>query len=296
MFDKVLTFFFGSQNDRDVKALKPIVAAVEAKESWAQSFTNEQFPEQTKILKDRLAKGETLDDILPEAFALAREAAYRVLGEKAFPVQIMGSVVLNSGRITEMKTGEGKTLMCTMSAYLNSLSGKGVHVVTVNDYLAERDSKWMGQIYSYLGQTVGCILSDMDNEARRAAYACDITYGTNNEFGFDYLRDNMQIDLKKKVQRGFNYCIVDEIDSILIDEARTPLIISGQGEDDTYKYHEVDKYVDQFTEVAKDPATNDYPDEVNMAPEERGAMDGYFYLDEQEMRASLTHNCIDKLY
>ena len=192
MFDKIMTLFFGSQNDRDVKALKPIVAAVLAKESWAQSFTAEQFPEQSKLLKDRIKKGETLEQILPEAFALAREAAYRVLGEKAFPVQIMGSVVLNSGRITEMKTGEGKTLMCTMSAYLNSLSGKGVHVVTVNDYLAERDSKWMGQIYSYLGQTVGCILSDMDNDARRAAYACDITYGTNNEFGFDYLRDNMQ--------------------------------------------------------------------------------------------------------
>src|SRR5574344_74159 len=295
MFDKVLTFFFGSQNDRDVKALKPIVAAVEAKESWAQSFTNEQFPEQTKILKDRLAKGETLDDILPEAFALAREAAYRVLGERAFPVQLMGSLVLHKGRITEMKTGEGKTLMCVASAYLNSLSGKGVHIVTVNDYLAERDSKWMGQVYIFLGQTVGCILSNMDNDARRAAYACDLTYGTNNEFGFDYLRDNMQIDAKRKVQRGFNYCIVDEIDSILLDEARTPLIISGQGEDDTYKYHEVDKYVDQFTEVAKDPATNDYPDEVNMTPEERAAMEGDYKLDEKSRRVSFTDKRMNKI-
>lgn len=295
MFDKIMTLFFGSQNDRDVKALKPIVAAVLAKESWAQSFTAEQFPEQSKLLKDRIKKGETLEQILPEAFALAREAAYRVLGEKAFPVQIMGSVVLNSGRITEMKTGEGKTLMCTMSAYLNSLSGKGVHVVTVNDYLAERDSKWMGQIYSYLGQTVGCILSDMDNDARRAAYACDITYGTNNEFGFDYLRDNMQVDIKRKVQRGFNYCIVDEIDSILIDEARTPLIISGQGEDDTFKYHEVDKYVDEFTEVKKDPATNDYPDEVDMTPEERAAMEGDYKLDEKSRRVSFTDKGMNKI-
>ncbi|MFA6937147.1 MAG: preprotein translocase subunit SecA, partial [Treponema sp.] len=295
MFDKIMTFFFGSQNDRDVKALKPIVAAVLAKESWAQSFTAEQFPEQSKLLKDRIKNGETLEQILPEAFALAREAAYRVLGEKAFPVQIMGSVVLNSGRITEMKTGEGKTLMCTMSAYLNSLSGKGVHVVTVNDYLAERDSKWMGQIYSYLGQTVGCILSDMDNDARRAAYACDITYGTNNEFGFDYLRDNMQVDVKRKVQRGFNYCIVDEIDSILIDEARTPLIISGQGEDDTFKYHEVDKYVDEFTEVKKDPATNDYPDEVDMTPEERAAMEGDYKLDEKSKRVSFTDKGMNKI-
>jgi preprotein translocase subunit SecA len=295
MFDKVLTFFFGSQNDRDVKALKPIVAAVEAKEGWAQSFTAEQYPEQTKILKERLSKGETLDDILPEAFALAREAANRVLGERAFPVQLMGSVVLHKGRITEMKTGEGKTLMCVAAAYLNSLSGKGVHIVTVNDYLAERDSKWMGQVYNYLGQTVGCILSNMDNDARRAAYACDITYGTNNEFGFDYLRDNMQIDVKKKVQRGFNYCIVDEIDSILIDEARTPLIISGQGEDDTYKYHEVDKYVDEFTEVAKDPAINDYPDEVDMTPEEREALPGDYKLDEKSKRVSFTDKGMNKI-
>ncbi len=295
MFDKILTFFLGSKNDRDVKALKPIVAAVEAKESWAQSFSDEQFPQQTQILKDRLNKGETLDDILPEAFALAREAARRVLGERAYPVQIMGSLVLNSGRITEMKTGEGKTLMCVCAAYLNSLTGKGVHIVTVNDYLAERDSAWMGRVYKFLGQSVGCILSNMDNEARRAAYACDLTYGTNNEFGFDYLRDNMQIDLSRKVQRGFNFCIVDEIDSILIDEARTPLIISGQGEDDTYKYHEVDKYVNQFTEVAKDPKTNDYPDEVDMTPEQRAALEGDYKLDEKSRRVSFTDKGMNKI-
>ena len=295
MFDKILTFFLGSKNDRDVKALKPIVAAVEAKESWAQSFSDEQFPQQTQLLKDRLNKGETLDDILPEAFALAREAARRVLGERAYPVQIMGSLVLNSGRITEMKTGEGKTLMCVCAAYLNSLTGKGVHIVTVNDYLAERDSAWMGRVYKFLGQSVGCILSNMDNDARRAAYACDITYGTNNEFGFDYLRDNMQIDLSRKVQRGFNFCIVDEIDSILIDEARTPLIISGQGEDDTYKYHEVDKYVNQFTEVAKDPKTNDYPDEVDMTPEQRAALEGDYKLDEKSRRVSFTDKGMNKI-
>ena len=295
MFDKFLTLIFGSKNDRDVKALKPYVAAIEARESWAQSFTDEQFPEQTKILKDRLAKGETLDDILVDAFALGREAARRVLGERAYPCQLMGSLVLNSGRITEMKTGEGKTLMCVCAAYLNSLSGKGVHIVTVNDYLAERDSQWMGRVYKFLGQTVGCILSNMDNDARRAAYACDLTYGTNNEFGFDYLRDNMQIDPKRKVQRGFNFCIVDEIDSILIDEARTPLIISGQGEDDTYKYHEVDKYVGQFKEMEKDPKTDDYPDEVQMLPEERAKLEGDYKVDEKSKRISFTDKGMNKI-
>ena len=295
MFDKILTFFFGSQNDRDVKALKPIIAQVEAKESWAQSFKDEEFPAQTQLLKDRLAKGETLDDILPEAFALAREAANRVLGERAYPVQLMGSLVLHSGRITEMKTGEGKTLMCVAAAYLNSLSGKGVHIVTVNDYLAERDSQWMGRVYKFLGQTVGCILANMDNEARRAAYNCDITYGTNNELGFDYLRDNMQVDINRKVQRGFNFCIVDEIDSILIDEARTPLIISGQGEDDTYKYHEVDKYVGQFTEMEKDPKTNDYPEEVDLTPEEREALKGDYKVDEKSKRISFTNKGMNKI-
>lgn len=295
MFDKVLTFFFGSQNERDVKALKPVIAKIEEKESWAQSFKDEEFPQQTQIFKDRLAKGETLDDILPEAFALAREAAYRVLGERAYPVQLMGSLVLHSGRITEMKTGEGKTLMCVAAAYLNSLSGKGVHIVTVNDYLAKRDSEWMGRVYKFLGQTVGCILSSMDNEARRAAYNCDITYGTNNELGFDYLRDNMQIDINRKVQRGFNFCIVDEIDSILIDEARTPLIISGQGEDDTFKYHEVDKYVDQFSEMEKDPKTGDYPDEVELTPEAREALPGEYKVDEKSKRISFTNKGMNKI-
>lgn len=286
--DKVLTVLFGSQNERDVKKLRPLVAAVNAKEDWAKSLSAEDFPKQTKEFKERLEKGETLDDILPEAFALAREAAFRVLGERAYDVQIMGSLVLHSGRITEMKTGEGKTLMCVPAVYLNSLTGKGVHVVTVNDYLAERDANWMRPVYAYLGQTVGSILSDMDNDARKIAYNCDITYGTNNEFGFDYLRDNMQVELERKVQCGFNFCVVDEIDSILIDEARTPLIISGRGEDDTYKYHEVDKYVGELTEVEKDPKTDDYPDEVDMEPEQRKLIKGDYKVDEKSKRISFT--------
>ncbi len=293
--DKILTAIFGSQNERDVKKLRPILAQVNAKEQWASSLAAEDFPKATADFKKRLSDGETLDQILPEAFALAREAARRVLGERAYDVQIMGSLVLHSGRITEMKTGEGKTLMCVPAVYLNSLSGKGVHVVTVNDYLAERDADWMRPVYAYLGQTVGSILSNMDNEARRAAYNCDITYGTNNELGFDYLRDNMQIDLDRKVQRGFNMCVVDEIDSILIDEARTPLIISGQGEDDTYKYHEVDKYVGELTEVEKDPKTGDYPDEVDLDPEARKNIKGDYKLDEKSKRVSFTDSGINHI-
>ncbi len=296
--DKVLTTIFGTQNDRDVKALRPILAKVNAKESWAKSLKDEEFPEQTKKFKERLANGETLDDILPEAFALAREAGYRVRGERAFDVQIMGAINLHQGKITEMKTGEGKTLVAVAPAYLNSLTGKGVHIVTVNDYLAGRDAETMGPVYNFMGQSVGAILSDMDGEARKAAYNCDITYGTNNEFGFDYLRDNMKIDLKDKVQRGFNFCIVDEIDSILIDEARTPLIISGAGEDDTYKYHEVDKYVDELTEVPKDPKTDTYPDETMMTAEERAKIPGDYTLDEKSKRVSFTDkgmNHIDEI-
>ncbi len=286
--DKVLTAIFGTQNDRDVKALQPILAAVNAKEEWAKSLKAEEFPEQTKKFKERLAAGESLDDILPEAFALCREASWRVIGERPFDVQIMGSINLHQGKITEMKTGEGKTLVAVAPAYLNALTGKGVHVVTVNDYLAERDADSRRPIFTYLGLTVGAILSNMDNDARKAAYACDVTYGTNNEFGFDYLRDNMKVDLKDKVQRGFNYCIVDEIDSILIDEARTPLIISGAGEDDTYKYHEVDKYVGELKEVEKDPKTGEYPDESFMTPEERAAIEGDYTIDEKSKRVSFT--------
>ena len=283
MLDSVLTFFFGSKRDRDVKQLLPVVEKINQKEAWAQGLAAEDFPQQTQKFKERLAKGETLDDILPEAFALAREAANRVLGERAYDVQLMGSIVLNSGRIVEMKTGEGKTLMSVAAAYLNSLTGRGVHVVTVNDYLAQRDADWMRPVYTYLGVTVGSIVSGMDNAARKLSYSCDITYGTNNELGFDYLRDNMQIDPSQKVQRDFAFCIVDEIDSILIDEARTPLIISGAGEDDTFKFHEVDKLVGQLTEVEKDSATGDYPDEA-----QGEAIQGDYKLDEKSRRVSFT--------
>ena len=298
IIDKILTAIFGSANDREVKKLRPIVDKINAREEWAASLKDEDFAKQTKIFKEQLAAGKTLDDILVDAFALAREAAKRVLGERPYDVQLMGALVLHSGRITEMKTGEGKTLMCVAAVYLNSLSGKGVHIVTVNDYLAERDAAWMRPVYALLGQTVGTILSNMDNDARRAAYACDITYGTNNEFGFDYLRDNMVVDLSNKVQRGFNFCVVDEIDSILIDEARTPLIISGAGEDDTYKYHEVDKYIKELTEVPKDPKTGDYPDEVQMTPEERAALQGDYKLDEKSKHVMFTDkgmNHIDQI-
>ena len=283
MLDSILTFFFGSKRDRDVKQLLPVVEKINQKEDWAKSLKPEDFPLQTAEFKKRLANGESLDDILPEAFALAREAANRVLGERAYDVQLMGSLVLNSGRIVEMKTGEGKTLMCVAAAYLNSLTGEGVHVVTVNDYLAERDATWMSKVYNYLGVSVGIILSNMDNDARRKAYACDITYGTNNEFGFDYLRDNMHINPKDKVQRGFAFCIVDEIDSILIDEARTPLIISGQGEDDTAKFFEVDKYVGQLKEVEKNPETDEYPDEA-----QGQEVIGDYKIDEKGKRISFT--------
>ena len=283
MLDSILTFLFGSKRDRDVKQLLPVVEKINQKEDWAKSLKPEDFPLQTAEFKKRLAKGETLNDILPEAFALAREAASRVLGERAYDVQLMGSLVLNSGRIVEMKTGEGKTLMCVAAAYLNSLTGEGVHVVTVNDYLAERDASWMSKVYNYLGISVGTILSNMDNDARRQAYACDITYGTNNEFGFDYLRDNMHINPKDKVQRGFAFCIVDEIDSILIDEARTPLIISGQGEDDTAKFFEVDKYVGQLKEVEKNPETDEYPDEA-----QGQEVIGDYKIDEKSKRVSFT--------
>ncbi|MDD7416859.1 MAG: preprotein translocase subunit SecA, partial [Spirochaetales bacterium] len=283
MLDKILSAIFGSKRERDVKQLLPIVEKINDKEEWAKSLNAEDFPKQTERFKEMLKNGTKLDDLIPEAFALAREAASRVLGERAYDVQLMGSLVLNSGRITEMKTGEGKTLMCVAAAYLNSLTGEGVHIVTVNDYLAERDADWMSKVYNYLGVSVGKILSNMDNEARKAAYRCDITYGTNNEFGFDYLRDNMCIDARDKVQRGFAFCIVDEIDSILIDEARTPLIISGQGEDDTSKFQQVDKYVGQLVEVEKDPKTGDYPDEA-----QGQEVIGDYKIDEKSKRVSFT--------
>lgn len=262
----------------------PVLHRINEKEAWALSLAEEDFPKQTEEFRKRYKAGESLDSFLPEAFALAREAARRILGERPYDVQILGSLVLHSGRITEMKTGEGKTLMCVAAAYLNSLTGDGVHIVTVNDYLAERDADWMRPVYAYLGVSVGVILSNMDKASRRAAYNCDITYGTNNELGFDYLRDNMQWDINECTQRPFNFAIVDEIDSILIDEARTPLIISGAAEDDTSKFFEVDKLVSMLKEVEKKPGTNDYPDEA------RGEeIKGDYKLDEKSKKVSFTN-------
>jgi preprotein translocase subunit SecA len=261
MFDNFIKALFGSQHERDLKALLPILHAVNEKEAWAAALPAEEFPRLTEQFRERHKKGETLEGILPEAFALAREAARRNLGERPYDVQVLGSVVLHQGKIVEMKTGEGKTLMSVAAAYLNAIPGKGIHVVTVNDYLASRDAEWMRPIFSYLGLTVGTILSNMDNAQRKENYACDITYGTNNEFGFDYLRDNMHRDMEGRVQRGHNFCIVDEIDSILIDEARTPLIISGAAEDDTFKYAEVDKLLGSLKEVQK-KENGEYPDET----------------------------------
>ncbi|TFG85126.1 MAG: preprotein translocase subunit SecA [Spirochaetales bacterium] len=285
-----LTALFGSKRERDIKLLLPILHAVNAREAWAMSLKPEEFPDKTSELKARLSAGQTLDDILPEAFALAREAARRVLGERAFDTQILGGIVLHSGRIVEMKTGEGKTLSSVSAVYLNSLTGNGVHVVTVNDYLAERDASWMGRVYSYLGVSVGAILSDMDNDARREAYRKDITYGTNNEFGFDYLRDNMAMDPARRVQRGHTYCVVDEIDSILIDEARTPLIISGAAEDDTYKIGEVVRMAPQLTEVEKDPETDEYPKE-----DEGQELKGDYKVEEKNKKISFTSEGLAKM-
>ena len=237
MVTSLLTKVFGSKNERELKKIHPIVDRINALEPQMQSMNDEALKGQTLILKERLKNGETLDDILPEAFATVREASVRTLKMRHFDVQLIGGIVLHQGKIAEMKTGEGKTLAATLPAYLNALSGKGVHIVTVNDYLAKRDTEWMGHIYKFLGLSVGCILHGLNDEERDAAYGSDITYGTNNEFGFDYLRDNMKFDIDAIVQKVLNFAIVDEVDSILVDEARTPLIISGPAEKSTELYH-----------------------------------------------------------
>ena len=283
MLDSIIKILFGSKHERDIKAMLPILHKINEKEAWALSLSEEEFKAKTNEFRERYQKGESLDSFIPEAFALAREAARRILGERPYDVQILGSLVLHSGKIVEMKTGEGKTLMSVAAAYLNSLTGKGVHIVTVNDYLAERDADWMRPVYSYLGVSVGVILSNMENDARRIEYNCDITYGTNNEFGFDYLRDNMQMRLKDKTQREFSFAIVDEIDSILIDEARTPLIISGAAEDDTQRFFEVDRLIGQLKEVEKNPETGEYPNEL-----EGEEVIGDYTIDEKSKRVSFT--------
>ena len=234
---------FGSSNERRIKSYTPRVAAINALEKELEKLTDEALRARTEALKKRVAEGASLDDVLVEAFATVREAGKRTLGQRHFDVQLMGGMVLHEGRISEMKTGEGKTLVATLPVYLNALSGRGVHVVTVNDYLAKRDAEWMGQIYNFLGLTVGVIVHGMDDEQRKQAYDCDVTYGTNNELGFDYLRDNMKYRLEDMVQRGHIYAIVDEVDSILIDEARTPLIISGPLDDRSDFYNTIDAFI-----------------------------------------------------
>ena len=248
MFNKLTSRFFGSSNDRQIKKYRPIIDRINSLEVDLQKISDDELKLKTTYFKDLLSKEQNLINILPEAFASVREAAKRTLNQRHFDVQLMGGLVLHEGKIAEMKTGEGKTLVATLACYLNALEGKGVHVVTVNDYLAQRDSQWMGQIYEFLGMSVGCIVSEMDDHQRRLAYKADITYGTNNEFGFDYLRDNMKYSLDEMVQRPFNFAIVDEVDSILIDEARTPLVISGQSEDSSILYKTIDKFIPSLKE------------------------------------------------
>lgn len=250
MFWKLLTDLFGSKNEREIKRLMPFVEEINQFESQMQAMSDEQLKGQTNKFKERLSQGANLDDILPEAFATVREASVRTLKMRHFDVQLIGGIILHKGRIAEMKTGEGKTLVATLPAYLNALSGKGVHVITVNDYLAQRDTEWMGQIYRFLGMSVGTIMHGLDDRQRLEAYGSDITYGTNNEFGFDYLRDNMKFDIETIVQGDLNFAIVDEVDSILVDEARTPLIISGPAEKSTDLYYQVNGIIPILKEEA----------------------------------------------
>ena len=277
---------FGTSSQREVKAILPLVNKIEGLEEEYKALTDAQLQAKTPEFKQRLADGETLDDILPEAFAACREAAWRVLGMRPYRVQLIGGIILHQGRIAEMRTGEGKTLVATLPAYLNALSGKGVHIITVNDYLAKRDSEWMGKVYRFMGLTVGLVIHGVMGQAKKAAYAADITYGTNNEFGFDYLRDNMAIYSSELVQRGHNFAVVDEVDSILIDEARTPLIISGQGEKSTQLYTIVDQFVSRLKcqRIAK----------VDTKEEEDVNIDADYIVDEKARTATLTARGIQK--
>src|SRR5260370_1318716 len=246
MLDAVLAKIFGTRNEREIKRMRPMIAAINDLEPQMQVLSDAEMAAKTVEFRERLAQGATLDDLLVEAFAVCREAGKRALNMRHFDVQLIGGIVLHRGKISEMKTGEGRALVATLAVYLNALAGNGVHVVTVNDYLAKRDSEWMGRIYKFLGMTVGVIVHDLDDIERKEAYNCDITYGTNNELGFDYLRDNMKFRLSDCVQRGHPFAIVDEVDSILIDEARTPLIISGPSEESTDKYYKVNRMIPQL--------------------------------------------------
>ena len=281
---------FKSYSEKEVQRIKPIADKIEGLEPQMQGLSDDQLKEKTQEFKDRYAKGETLDDLLPEAFAVAREASKRVLGMRHFYVQLLGGIVLHMGRIAEMRTGEGKTLVATLPAYLNSLTGEGVHVVTVNDYLAKRDSDEMGQLFAFLGLTTGCILHDLKPEERREAYACDITYATNNELGFDYLRDNMVVYERDLVQRGLVFAIIDEVDSILIDEARTPLIISGQGTKSTQLY----KVADSFTKTLKKGKILNEQDALNPLVRAEIQEEGDFIVDEKAKTVTLTQEGIGK--
>src|SRR5471030_636996 len=247
MIDAFLAKVFGTQNERDIKAMLPTVAAINALEPELRELSDIDLAAKTIEFKEQIAQGATLDDLLIPAFAVVREAGRRVLNMRHFDVQLIGGMVLHRGKIAEMKTGEGKTLVATLPAYLNALSAQGVHVVTVNEYLAQRDADWMGPIYKFLGLTVGVIKSQQVSAEKRAAYACDITFGTNNEYGFDYLRDNLAFRLEDRVQRSLSYAIVDEVDSILIDEARTPLIISGPAEESTELYLKINELIPSLT-------------------------------------------------
>ena len=281
----LITKIFGTYSQRELKSIYPIADKIEALADEYKALTDAQLQAKTPEFKERLANGETLDDLLPEAFATVREAADRVLGLRPYRVQLIGGIVLHQGRIAEMKTGEGKTLVATLPSYLNALTGRGVHIVTVNDYLAKRDSEWMGKVYRFLGLTVGLIVHDLKPDERRAAYAADITYCTNNELGFDYLRDNMALYKKDMVQRGHNFVIVDEVDSILIDEARTPLIISGKGEESTKLYEMADFFVSGLRR--KVFATTD-------EKEIQDDLDCDYYVEEKSRTVSLTASGIAK--
>ena len=284
----IMTKIFGTYSERELKRIRPIADKVEALAGRYKAMDDARLRACTADFKARLARGESTDDILPDAFAACREAGERVLGMRHFPVQMIGGIVLHQGRIAEMKTGEGKTLVATLPAYLNALTGRGVHIVTVNDYLAKRDSEWMGKIYRFLGLSVGLIVHGLKGEERRAAYACDITYSTNNELGFDYLRDNMVIYKKEKVQRGFHYAIVDEVDSILVDEARTPLIISGQGEKSTEMYDRADRFAStlRYTSVRED--------DINNREDVDDQAEGDVMVDEKARTATLTKDGVKK--
>ena len=286
MLDTLLAKVFGTQNERELKRLWPLVSEINSREDRLRNTSDTELIAETNKLRSRADNGESLDSLIADAFALVREAGWRTLEMRHFDVQLLGGMVLHSGKIAEMKTGEGKTLVATLAAYLNALSGKGVHVVTVNDYLARRDSEWMGRIYRFLGMTVGVIQHEMRDPERQAAYACDITYGTNNEFGFDYLRDNMKFDISQFVQRPHNFAVVDEVDSILIDEARTPLIISGPAEQSTELYYEVDRIIPRLKPGAVTQGT--------VPAEEREALEstGDFIKDEKQKTVSLTESGI----